>query len=272
MKTQSLITCLSILATLSGCNPDVRPNQKPETQESIPDNGVEDIVGPVTLNKRCIILFDISGSLGEEGNKRVSKSVYETIQQISDNSEIRVFAIDNNEYATPVFKFLKQIPSKPRAKLAYPQEVNNMSLIAADTVLKRCQTQINTSCIVKGFKTVSNSLNREVPAKQTCLLVLSDMLECCDAGCPQRPMDFKSLMNKIAKYQLNECQLATRIPLENVWIAPITGNPTQKNNTLQSSKEFKDFWTEIFKSMGYTEKPPFNQDLGAFFKYIQAGE
>lgn len=223
-----------------------------------------------TFKKRVVLLIDASSSITQESKLLAAGYARQIANALADESHLLIYSTEQNTTQQALIDIKKSTPLKPSEKANYasrvwPATVNKIH----DTVLQKCNQGGSVSCILDGLKSVRAGLAGASTAQETYLLVISDMLECCELGCPSKPKDFVGMADKLEKSHLPEFELSSKIPKEHVKVCYINQNAKSENATMIASPEFRAFWRKSFALLGYNEMPEPGTSIGAFLNMIK---
>lgn len=262
--------CFVLYALITGCNND--PSSNKSLQEREPVN----VLNPTSTNQggkldhRIVIMVDCSRSVSQVDMDSVQSKVQQVILRAPNKTEILVFGTRHNTNETPGFTWIKKKPLKPEARKAYEStEIKQKSQEGASIVKGFFRSPTDNSCIIESLKSVYNFINGAQEARHTFLFVFSDMMECCDAVCPESPSAFKKMKEKIDSYNLGMTPLANLIHRENICVGLAAATPKQTIKNCQESSEYSDFWREVFKKFGYSDKPEYSVNINRFLSRIK---
>lgn len=221
------------------------------------------------LEKRVILLIDVSGSITEESKKLAAQYARRIANGLADESHLLIYTTEKNIAQQAIVDIKKATPLKPLDRADFEARIWPSTITQThDIVLAKCNEGASTSCILDGLKSVRTGLAGASKARQTYLLVISDMLEDCELGHPETAKDFAKMKLKLEKSDLNDFQIASKIPQEHVQICYINQNARPVNAEIMASPEFRAFWQQAFKMLGYSGMPEPGTSIDAFLDMI----
>ncbi|MCB0533326.1 MAG: hypothetical protein KDD14_14080 [Saprospiraceae bacterium] len=224
---------------------------------------------PPSLKKRIVLIVDISSSLTVASKNLAAKYAAQVAQNLSDKSHLLIYTTEKNIAAQAIIDEKKFIPLKPMDKANYQAKIwPAIENKIHKTVLQKCNTGEPTSCILDGLKSARTGISGGVQAKETFLLILSDMLEDCHFGRPVKGADFAKMKEKLEKSDLDSFQLVNVIPEGNITICYINQDARAGNAAMINSVEFREFWKQAFKMLGYSDWPQPVTSIDAFLEKI----
>jgi len=223
-----------------------------------------------TLKKRVVLLIDASSSITEESKRLAAGYARQIASALGDESHLLIYTTEKNTTQQALIDMKKVTPLKPSAKADYEARIwpANVKKVY-DAVLAKCNQGASVSCILDGLKSVRTGLAGATTAQETYLLVISDMLECCELGCPTNPKDFAGMEEKLEKSDLSVFELASKIPKEHLKICYINQNAKPANAAMIASPAFRAFWRKSFALLGYNEMPEPGTSIDAFLDLIK---
>ena len=223
------------------------------------------------LKKRVVLVIDASSSITQESKSLAAGYARQIANTLPDESHLLIYSTEKNTTQQALVDIKKETPLKPSLRSDYESRVwpANVKKVY-DVVLAKCNQGASVSCILDGLKSVRAGLAGATPAQETYLLIVSDMLECCELGCPAKPKDFVGMTDKLEKSSdLAEFELLSKIPKEHVKICYINQNAKSENATMIASPEFRTFWRKSFALLGYNEMPEPGTSIDAFLEMIK---
>ncbi|MCO6491786.1 MAG: hypothetical protein J5I98_25450 [Phaeodactylibacter sp.] len=202
------------------------------------------------------VLFDYSRSLDTNSIKVTAKRAYDLVMSCPVGTTLEFLPIDNNPFTQPaLFYTAEQKPSYQKEVKKWEMEkIDKASQIGSLIMAMHNSSDIN-SCIVHGFSTVYNYARNLSGNYNIRLIVLSDMLECCDnLPCAQSIRGFQKLLEEMDEYNLSATPLSQAVPFENITIVINSSNlPKIKEIYNSPNREFYQFWEAVATGMGYNK-------------------
>ncbi len=258
---QNLLLFLSI-AFFASCNSEGCHNS------AIPPH--IDSTEEVVFQKRVVLIIDISSSLTESNQKMAAQYAGQVAKYLGDDSQLLIYTTEKNTSQQAIVDAKKSVPLKPSARADFEARIWPLTVNATyNTVFDKCKKSESNSCIIDGLKSVITGLSNASKAHDTYLLIVSDMLECCELGCPKQAKEFEAMKIKIIKSDLNDFHLATKIPLDHLKICLTTQDVAPQSAELIASPEFREFWKEAFKMLGYPTMPEPGTGIDSFLDIIK---
>lgn len=214
------------------------------------------------IDKRLIVLLDNSGSITDQSGKKAAKELLKIIKNLGEECHLLVYTTENNPVNPALVDEMKSVPLKPSERARYNSEWNEKIKKIVLTLVEASKEKRNETCILSGIKSIYNGLVGQVHARENYLVILSDMLECCNGLCPEKTNTFETAEAKINSLQLEDFPLSQFVPLENISVYFLT--PSLKNRQVMGSSQLKQFWTHVFHGLGYDDLPTMSTSLDAF--------
>lgn len=251
-----------LIAIIFSCGESKSPKSE-QAEQSKPTS-------ETTFQKRVILLIDASASLTEGSQKLAVQYAGEVADVLGDESHLLVYTTEKNPAQPAIVDEKKSAPLNPMARTDFNTRIWPATIKRIkDTVEAKCRKGESTSCILDGLKSVKAGLANASKAEETYLLIISDMLEDCELGHPETAKDFAKMKIVLEKSDLGEFQLASKIPLLHVKICYINHDARPGNVAMIGSSEFRAFWQQAFKMLGYTEMPEPGTSIAAFLDMIK---
>lgn len=214
----------------------------------------QSVVSSAKKNEVVYVLFDYSKSLDTNSIKTTAKRAFDLVKACPEGTTINFLPINNDPFAQPILQYTQsKMPSKPQEVPLWKKRNGEKAAEIFNKIKDMHQSGNINSCIVHGFSTVYNHV-KTLPANSNLrLIVLSDMLECCDnMTCAQDVKGFQKLLTTMSKYNLTACPLSQYIPYEKITLV-ISASDLPKIKAIYNSpkQEFYQFWELVAKGMGY---------------------
>jgi len=208
------------------------------------------------------VLFDYSKSLDPNSIKVTAARAFDLVKNCPVGVTIKFLPINNEVFAQAVASHTRTSkPDKPKDVAPWQRQIGDDAAKAFKTIYDLYEQQDVKSCIVNGFTTVLNHAQNLPEGSRARLVVLSDMLECCeDLPCVQRFENLAPLMHRIEEYHLASCPLSKYVPFENITVV-VNSSPNPQYQKISKSQEFYQFWDAVAKGMGYEKRWRFSPDL-----------
>lgn len=252
-----------VLFLSCNCNGD---NSEKSRQETSGTN----VPAPKDIfEKRVILVVDVSSSITEDSKLLAARYAGQITKELADDSHLLIYTTEKNSAQQAIVDIKKIIPLKPTEKADFETRIwPGIVKSTYDIVLTKGKKGGSTSCILDGVKSVRAGLANASKAKETYLLIISDMLEDCELGSPKTAKDFVMMKKKLEKSDLRDFQLASKIPQDQMKICFINQNAKPGNANMIASPEFRAFWQQAFKMLGYSEMPAPGTSIDAFLDLI----
>lgn len=240
---KNIIFLLAFFLVISACN----------TGDETADG--EKIVSP-PLKKESVVyvLFDYSKSLDANSFKTTADRASKLVRNCPVGMTLKFLPINNDPFAQPIFSYTrKPKPNKPHLVQAWETQNIELGAKIAKLIEDMHQKGNVNSCIAHGFSTVYNHVKTLPKDGNIKLIVLSDLLECCDnMTCAQSVKGFKKLLKELNKYNFGACPLSQHIPYNNITLVINSSDLTSIKEIYNSpDREFYQFWEIVAKGMGY---------------------
>lgn len=222
------------------------------------------------LPQRVIIILDISKSISNASFEKAKYTLLDIADKMKNKSQLLVFSTTKNPSQAPLINREKKLPINSLQRTTYIRKWKEELKKKVNNIQSTFSKKEEVTCLIFAMKSVKYYLRGLPPAKNTYLLFISDMLECCEKLCIENKSSIPGSQNQLKALNLTYYQLSELIPLTNIEAYLLTENLLRTHLESIDSEEFRQFWNQVFAKFGYDNAPNFTTSNSGFINKLNS--